>query len=523
MGRNIQVSMKKILSPGFAVYPGYLLLLCVPFVFLFRDFFSTDSFLSLFSESRIFRIAGFTAWQAFVSALVSFLIALLPALYCARSRGILSSVLSSTIFIPFFFPAVSCVAAFSILFSKAGIFAHFGFNPGVLYSFKGVILAHAFYNSPIFVKYLSEAIRAVPHELIDEVKVNGASSLKVFIFVELPLILPACARAFFLVYTFSFSSFAVILGIGGMSYATMEVEIAAVMRSTLDFSRALSLALVQYIIIAVLSFGTSLFHSYELSSSEDKRVRAVPSLSFFAVLYCIFEFGIVGVALGASVFDYRAGVFDLSPFINIFSESFNERFSVIRSLIDSAVIASLGSAAAVAIAFVLAKRGTRFSRAVIYSGVGVSSAFLAIALLYMHILSGFAAWIFVCAGYILIAVPIVFSFLQYHLSVFNKSYGEECRVMGGSRLQMFRYVEFPLLMPVIVSAFLQAFALLAGEFTLAYTMQINDAVPLASITVFSLDSARFLREGAALSAILLLFIGFLCFASNLIVRRKSLI
>lgn len=513
--------MKKMTSPGSAVYPGYLLLLCVPFLFLFRDFFSADSFHSLLNESRIYRIAGFTAWQAFISALVSFLIALLPAVYCSRSKGILSSILSSTIFIPFFFPAVSCVAAFSILFSHAGFFAHFGLNLGMLYSFKGIILAHAFYNSPIFVKYLSEALRAVPQELIDEAKSNGASSLKVFFFVELPLVLPACARAFFLVYTFSFSSFAVILGIGGMSYATMEVEIAAVMRSTLDFSRALSLALVQYIIIAALSFGTSLFHSYELSSSEGKKPHTAPLLSGFAVMYCIFEFGIVGIALGASIFDFRTASFDISPFINLFSGSFNERFNVIRSLADSAILASLGSAAAVAIAFVLAKRGTRFSRAVIYSSVGVSSAFLAVALLYTHILSGFAAGLFVCAGYILIAVPIVFSFLQYHLSVFNTSYGEECRVMGGSRFQMFRYIEFPLLIPVIVSAFLQAFALLAGEFTLAYTMQINDTVPLASITVFSLDSARFLREGAALSTILLLFIAVLCFASSRIVRRKS--
>jgi thiamine transport system permease protein len=505
---------------GYLSYPAYLFLWIAPCALLFRDFFSVDSFARLLHSGSISGVVLFTVKQAFLSASAAFLMALLPSYHYSRSRGRLSTLLGGALFIPFFFPAISCVIAFSLIFSPAGLMSVFGADPGILYSLGGIVTAHAFYNSPIFVKYVGEALRAVPRELVEDAKVNGASSLKIFLRVELPLILPACLHAFFLVFSFCFTSFAVVLAIGGVRFSTIEVEISSVMRSTMDFPYALLLALIQFAVISLVSFAAGARTSYPVSGarSAGKSPAAARTAAF---LYVLFEYAVVGISLVFSLYNFSTGSFDFSGYAGLTNETFSGRFPVFGSAVNSLLMSVTGAAAAVLLAYIMVKNRFRFSHIAVMSAVGISSAFLAVALSYAQIRTGLPRSAFLCAGFICMSIPVAYSFLSHHVSSIDRTYIEEAQLMGAGRFMIFRYVELPMLFPVLVSSALQIFAILFGEFTIAYTMQIQDSFPLLPITAFSLESARFARESAAVSSISLAVVIGVYLLSHVFLSRRE--
>ncbi len=87
-------------------------------------------------------------------------------------------------------------------------------------------------------------------------------------------------------------------------------------------------------------------------------------------------------------------------------------------------------------------------------------------------------------------------------------------------LLFFSKIELPpLLFSSFLSSFLQIFAIIYGEFTISYTMQIRDYFPLSSIVNYSLSSSRFYREATALSGLNVIII-FITFYLSSLIRKK---
>jgi ABC-type sulfate transport system permease component len=279
MGGFDFLTMKKQFKNNlFAIF--FLFLLLFPFFMLFKDFFQPKDLINI-KDPQTLRILGFTCYQSFLSTVISFFITLLPSYFSAKNKGVLSKLLENSIFIPFFFPPVSAVIAFSLLFSSTGLLAKSGIKINIMYSFTAIIIAHVFYNSPIFVKYLSEGLRRIPQSLKESAYVEGAGKVKTFFYIELPLILPSISRAFFLVFTYSFTSFAIVLNLGGIKYSTLEVAIATTLKGTLNFSKALSYALIQFIVLTLINIFMSKFEpqSFEYNEPEYSANKKTGKLS----------------------------------------------------------------------------------------------------------------------------------------------------------------------------------------------------------------------------------------------------
>ena len=511
--------MKRRNGAGYLVYPAYLLIWLVPCAFFARDFFTLSSFVSIFSDVRAVNVMLFTFKQAVLSTLAAFALAIIPAWYAGRN-GRLSPLVGSTLFIPFFFPSIGCIVSFAVLFAPGGLLSSAGIHTGMMYSLAGILAAHAFYNAPIFVKYLSDAFGAVPRALVEDARTNGAGRFGFFTKVVLPLALPAAARAGFLVFTFCFMSFAVVLGIGGVGYSTMEVEIATVLRGSMDFSRALSLGIAQCVIICVVSLLSHRVRSYELTQDRP-HYRGSRFLTSFTVMYLLFEFGVVGVALVFSVFNPFSGHVDLSPFARIFSRSFNEHYPVWRSFVNTVSVSAAGAGISVAVGYLFVRRNNRILSSLVLSTIGVSSAFLSISLVYTGVVTGIPSSVLLCTGLICVSVPLSFSFMKDSLSRFDSTLIDEARTAGAGSFQIFRRIEFPLLAPSFVAAFLQSFAVLFGEFTLSYTMQIQDSFPLLPVTLFSMQASRLMRESSALSSVSVCIVIIIYVLSMALVRRND--
>ena len=77
----------------------------------------------------------------------------------------------------------------------------------------------------------------------------GASRWRAFREVTLPALRPAIAAAASIVFLFTFTSFGVILILGGPRYATLETEIYRQTAQLLDLPVAAALALVQLVAV----------------------------------------------------------------------------------------------------------------------------------------------------------------------------------------------------------------------------------------------------------------------------------
>jgi thiamine transport system permease protein len=392
-----------------------------------------------------------------------------------------------------------------------------------MYSFTAIIIAHVFYNSPIFVKYLSEGLRRIPQSLKESAYVEGAGKVKTFFYIELPLIVPSISRAFFLVFTYSFTSFAIVLNLGGIKYSTLEVAIATTLKGTLNFSKALSYALIQFIVLTLINIFMSKFEpqSFEYNEPEYSANKKTGKLSLvISIFYLVFEYSLVIIGIASCFFNFITLKFDLSGFINLFSKELNNRFPVIQSIFNSISVSAITGILATIAAYLLLKKYNKIINIAIMSTFGISSAFLGMALLYLNILYNIPFFILIILGFFLISVPLAYSFLYQPILSFDKKIIEAAKVDGANKLVIFSKIELPLLFSSFLSSFLQIFAIIYGEFTISYTMQIRDYFPLSSIVNYSLSSSRFYREATALSGLNVIII-FITFYLSSLIRKKE--
>ncbi|MCC1494683.1 ABC transporter permease subunit [Cognatishimia sp. F0-27] len=195
----------------------------------------------------------FTVWQAFLSALVSCLLAVPLARALARQRfrgrGLLLALLGA----PFILPVIVAVMGLIAVFGQSGLinqaFAALGLPRFDIYGLHGVVLAHVFFNLPLATRMMVQAWLAIPDERFRLAASLGLSRRALFLTLEWPLILRILPGAFAVIFVICLTSFAVALTLGGGPRATtVELAIYQAMRFDFDPGRAAALALLQLVL-----------------------------------------------------------------------------------------------------------------------------------------------------------------------------------------------------------------------------------------------------------------------------------
>jgi len=197
------------------------------------------------------RTLWFTIWQAALSTLLTLLAALPAAYVFARYQFPGKSLLQALTTIPFVLPTMVVAAAFTSLLGPRGwvnkvLMAALGLDRppiNLVHTLAIILLAHVFYNYTIILRMVGGFWANLPPQLEAAARMLGASPWRAFREITLPLLRPALIAASLLVFLFDFTSFGVILILGGPRYATLEVEIyrQAVNLFNLPVAAALSL------------------------------------------------------------------------------------------------------------------------------------------------------------------------------------------------------------------------------------------------------------------------------------------
>jgi len=205
-------------------------------------------------------VLRFTLLQAGLSTAISILLGAALALALARrTRFAGRSVFIAALNLASVLPQV--VAAFGIIAvaGRAGWLGEgarfFGFDPGVwLYGLPGILIAHVFFNAPLAARVFLASLAAVPGEHWRLAAHLGMRPPALFRLIDLPVIRREAPALAALIFLLCFTSFAVVLMLGGGPVAaTLEVAIYEAVRFDVDFARAGLLALLQVAIC--LSFA----------------------------------------------------------------------------------------------------------------------------------------------------------------------------------------------------------------------------------------------------------------------------
>ena len=195
-------------------------------------------------------VIWFTLWQAAVSTVLTVAVALPAAGAMARLHFRGQRLVRALAIVPFVLPTVVVAAAFE------GLFDRFGLSGGGAVSLRhtvwAILMAHVFFNYAVVLRTVGAHWAALDARVEDQARVLGASRPEVFRRVVLPRLAPSIAAASAIVFLFSFTSFGVVLVLGGPARATIETEIYRYAIVRLDLSTAAALAVVQLVAVVVL-------------------------------------------------------------------------------------------------------------------------------------------------------------------------------------------------------------------------------------------------------------------------------
>ncbi|MFQ5985263.1 MAG: thiamine/thiamine pyrophosphate ABC transporter permease [Alphaproteobacteria bacterium] len=250
-------AVRPALLPGLVAL-GLLALLLVGVVGALLGAAPPTSGESLWRDAYLWRVTLFTIWQASLSAVLAVGLAIPVARALARRSAFPGRTLLLRLFgLPMVIPVIVAVLGLTAVLGRNGLVNQtlgvLGLPRGdILYGLSGILIAHVFFNMPLATRLLLQVWRAVPGETWRLASQLGMSSGQIFRLIEWPLIRQVAPGIVGLVFLLCFSSFTVVLTLGGGPKATiLEVAIYQALRLDFDVARAVTLGLIQLLLCAL--------------------------------------------------------------------------------------------------------------------------------------------------------------------------------------------------------------------------------------------------------------------------------
>jgi len=446
-----------------------------------------------------FGLFGFTAYQAALSTLASVALGLPGAYVLARYEFRGRETLRSLTIVPFVLPSILVAVGFLAVFGQTGVFNDLlgaaGLGPvDVVFTLEVVVVAHAFYNAPLVMRLVATAWESVDRRQVESARAMGAPPLRAFLDVVVPVVRPALLTAALLTFVFTFMSFPIVLALGGLELATVEVWVFARVQA-LDLSEAATLATLETLVSLVLMY---LYLRYEARqrarTGTGQPLQRTPLTTGWATLRSPVRLALAGYGLVAAV------VF-LGPLVSLLLESVTApdgsvttayyEFllaqqastaagtarplpAIVNSLVYGAGTLLLAVPMGVVVAVVATRggRGSRLAETVLSAPLAVSGIVVGLGLLqtlvFGTVLFGYrvtaAGPVAVVVAHAAAAYPFVTRNVAPALGGLDSRYHDAARSLGASRLRALLDVELRLVATAVLAGAAFAFAISVGEF-----------------------------------------------------------
>lgn len=490
----------------------------------------------------ILSVAGFTFYQAILSTLLTFVLGLPSAVLFSRFNFLGKSLLRALTAVPFMLPTVVVASSFNALFGNRGLFSFtqsvqpstFNFQPFsfILHPspFILILLAHIFYNTTIVIRIVGNALSRLDPKLEQSARSLGADSLRVWRHVTLPLLRPSLLAAALLVFMFDFTSFGVILLLGGSNFSTLEVEIYLRVLKLPNLPLAALLSIIQLLFTLIFSIlYTRIINQVTTQTaprfSTSRPPKTLRERAFVFMLYALLvTFFLLPLAsLPIRSFTRleadrgQRGEVQYGLTTDYYQELFiNRRGSLFYVPPVQAAFNSLGYAGITVLlslalgypaAYALAKptRLEKFLDPLIMLPLGASAVMLGLGFILSFGRALASPW-FVPIAHTLVALPFVIRTLQPALASIPERLRQAASTLGASPLRVWQTVDFPILSRATLSAATFAFTVSLGEFgaTLLLTRPEYPTIPIAIQRFLSQPGGLNFGQAMAMATLLML-------------------
>jgi thiamine transport system permease protein len=462
-------------------------------------------------------VIWFTVWQATVSTVLTVAIALPGAYVLTRYEFPGRSLVRALVTMPFVLPTVVVGTAFAALLGPGGPLGTLGLDQTVW----AILIAHVFFNYAVVVRTVGGLWAHLDPEQEDAARMLGASRWRAFTAVTLPALRPAIATASAVVFLFTFTSFGVILILGGPRYATIETEIYRQTAQLLNLPLAAALTLVQLAAVAGLLAVTARIQGRERAAmrlraasetaSRPRTLRRRALLGVNLAVMALLLGGPIVVLVERSLhtptgygFDYYRALDELHRGSTLFVSPMTAVGTSLRYAVFATVLAvSVGGCAAV----VLTRRRGRSLDALVSLPLGVSAVTIGFGFLIAldePPLDLRTSWALVPIAQALIAIPFVVRVMTPVLRAIDPRLREAAATLGASPARVWREVDLPIVSRAALVAAGFAFAISLGEFG-ATLFIVRPTTPTLPVLIYRLlGQPGPLNFGAAMAASVIL-------------------
>ncbi len=505
-----------------------------PVALILEDGLSVSAISSVLSNPYYRHVIAFTILQAVGSTLLTLAIGLPGAYLFAKYDFPGKRILKAILTVPFVMPSIMVALGFILLFGREGFFTSIlGRNLGILYSWKAILLAHAFYNFPVVVRMVSSLWERINPHYEEAAMSLGARGFTLFRKVTLPMLYPAILASSLLTFIFSFLSFSIPLLLGGYRYSTIEVAIFTSIMTLLDFRTGAALAVIQM----TLSFTFMYLYLKSLdrySKAEEQRILREPRRLKLKDMLSL-------KGLGITIYSAIVFVFILSPLLAVVYDSitWKGKFTLefYRRLFDSSYNPIFGSDSLHAIAWTFAfgfatvLLATLIALAIAYSALRwdlpgktlvdvlatlpLGSSAIVIGLGYIKAfhrppLLLLGSPYLIVAAHTVIAYPFALRAVSSSLRKVKSSLREAAMSLGATDFKAFLKVELPLAFGGVLVGAVFSFAMSIAELGATYMIYQPEYTTI-TIAIYRYLGSRQFGSASAMAVILMIvsLVGFL--------------
>ena len=506
-----------LVSPLFLVLLAYVI---YPFYKTFVQSFVGDNwllnyqkFFNLQSNANLEALWN-SVYISIISVITCAIVGVTMAFLLERYEFPGRRLLSILVLVPMALPPLVGVLSFTFLYGESGIFPRlfqqiFNLNevPFSLKGIVGVIVVHTFTMYTYFYLTASAAIKGLDPSLEEAATSLGASRVRVWVKIILPMLTPSIIASSLLVFMVSMASYTAPLMFGVERTLTMQIYLSRT-NGNLDMaatqSTILSIVSITFLLIMRwyqnrrnyqnLSKGVSV-HRSEVTSKPLKYISVF--LSFLGTLILILPILVLILISfskdGAWTIQILPTEYTLDHYKALFTDE--RTWRPIWNSLQMGFIATIGNIIfGVAAAYAMVRlnfKGKTLLDVLITIPWALPGTVVAVNLIaafstesvftFNQVLIG-SFWILPLA-YFIRHLPLVFRSTSASLMQLDQSVEEAARSLGASWWLTFRKIVIPLTLSGVIAGTLLAFVQSIGEFVASILIYSTSTIPL-SVAIF---------------------------------------
>lgn len=475
----------------------------------------------------------FTLWQALLSTVLTVGLAI-PASYCfTRYQFPGKRILLSLSTVPFVLPTVVVAVAFSSLIGPNGLVN------GVLITvfdlerapirlentLSIIIIVHVFYNYSVALRMITGYWVNHSQRIEEAARLLGAHGWRLWWYIRLPILRPAILASSILIFMFTFTSFGVVLILGGIRFATIEVQIYYQVIHVFNLPIAAALSLLQIMMMfALMLFYTSTQRQISTVDLQNARHTARPVRTFPQRVFLIVNLSVLVILLCTPLIAlvYRslvqAGMFNLEAYSGLTSNPKNSILFVapivaIKNSIQFAFLTTVFSVMLGLLSvYLIERRASRSSKWIDSLSMlplatsAVTLGFGMLIALDTPPLDLRSSWWIIPIAHTLVAVPFVIRSVLPALRKIPTQMPEAALVLGAAPHRVWFYIEVPMLLRSILVGATFAFTVSMGEFGASMFVARPDTptMPIVIYRLLGQPGITHYEQALAMSTILML-------------------